>query len=437
MIADLGLTAAIVQYQDLDEAELNTCFYLSLVLTLTAYGVLFAAAPWLADWFHSPELTAVLRVAALSLPVIALRQVPESLLRRRLQLDRIAQAEIVGTLVIIPVTLGLAWAGAGVWALVTGSLVQTIMFNIVITWFSRWRPSLTVGSRRLGELLRYSASALGARVSWSLYEQVDVFVLGRFASETSLGMYSMARQLASMPVTKVSVVVNQLAMPVMARLQSDIVAMRQSFFRVVRMVGCVTIPLCVVLATEADDVVTVALASKWRDMAPLLQLFAVGALLRWLEVLLPPVLFARYRTAFVFWWTMAVLICMPFVFWAGAQSAGALGVAWAWVAVYPLFVLWMARESLKELGVGWTAIWAEVRPIAGAAVIMALCIVAVRSSVPSETEGAALGRLVAASGMGLLVYAWGIYWRGGPVAAEFWEVAGWLFRRGQQVPVAK
>src|SRR5581483_10166578 len=353
MLADMGLGAAIVQYRDINERELNTCFWLTLSATLVGYAALYAAAPSLATWFSSPDLTAVLRVAALGLPLIALRQVPDSLLRKRLLLDKTAQAEIIATLSIIPVTLTLAWAGFGVWALVGGFLIQNVAQDAALIWFCGWWPSLRVGSPRFRELLRYSRQALGARMSWSFYEQLDVFVLGRFVNDQSLGLYSMARQLASMPLTKVSVVVNQLAGPVMARLQQDEHAMRTWFLRMMRLVGCITIPLCIVLMLEADDMVAIALSPKWAGMVPLLQLFAAGALLRWLEVLLPPVLFARYRVQFVFWWTMTLLACMPFVFWAGAAWQGVFGVALAWVTVYPMFVVWMARESIKELGVTW------------------------------------------------------------------------------------
>src|SRR5581483_3487414 len=256
-----------------------------------------------------------------------------------------------------------------------------------------------------------------------------VFVLGRFVNDQSLGLYSMARQLASMPLTKVSVVVNQLAGPVMARLQQDEHAMRTWFLRMMRLVGCITIPLCIVLMLEADDMVAIALSPKWAGMVPLLQLFAAGALLRWLEVLLPPVLFARYRVQFVFWWTMTLLACMPFVFWAGAAWQGVFGVALAWVTGYPMFVVWMARESIKELGVTWKTLWQEVQPMVLVAAGMAVCILGVRLVLPGGDGAAQLGRLIAACGIGFGVYASGIYWRGGPVAAEFWEVTGWLFRR--------
>src|SRR5690242_5648174 len=70
-------------------------------------------------------------------------------------------------------------------------------------------------------MLRYSMCGLSANLGRSLYSQIDGIIVGKLINEQTLGLYSMAKQLAIMPVTKISVVVNQLASPVMARLQQD------------------------------------------------------------------------------------------------------------------------------------------------------------------------------------------------------------------------
>src|SRR5881296_3626154 len=88
LIGELGLGAAIVQFRDLEDRELNACFWLVVAMAGLGYLVLYA-----------------------------LRTVPDSLLRKRLELDRVSQAEMAAMLAATPVVLGMAWAGAGVWAL--------------------------------------------------------------------------------------------------------------------------------------------------------------------------------------------------------------------------------------------------------------------------------------------------------------------------------
>lgn len=429
LMAELGLGVAIVQFPELEDRELNTCFWLTMGTSGIGYLALFASAPAIAAWFASPMLSDVLRVAGLSLPLVALRIVPDSLLRKRLELDRVSQAEVASMLATMPVVLGIAWSGGGVWALVAGSLVMPLVQNIVSFWFVRWRPGLRVGSTRLREIVRYTLAALGARVGWVAYQQVDAVVLGKVSGQVVLGFYSMAKMLASLPLEKITVVANQLALPIMAGLQADRATMRASFLRGLRLVACLTVPLGLGMALVADDFVLVALGEKWVAMVPLLRVLCVLGLIRSIDTLLPPVLLARYRAGSLFWWTMTLLLIMPFAFWAGAVWMGPLGVALAWVVVYPILMAWMVREGLRELELRWTTLWEQLRPVTDAALVMAVVVVAARWALPASDAAERLLRLGLAAGLGGVVYGAAIVWRGGPVVGEIAEVAGWLLRR--------
>lgn len=427
MLADLGLGPAIVQFQDLEESELNTCFWLTMTVAIGGYLALYVSAPAIAAWFEKPALSDVLRTSAVSLPLVATRIVPDGLLRKRLELDRISQAEIVAVLTTIPVVLGMALSGAGVWALVAGTLVAPLVQNVVIFWFVRWRPGLRAGSKRLREILRFSLGTLGTRAGWAACQQADTIVLGRVTGNALvLGHYSMAKMLANLPVDKLATVFNQVALPVMAGLQADRAGMRRSFLRTLRFVAGLTLPLCLGMALLADDLVQFALGGKWLPMVPVLRILCLFGLLRSLDVLIPPVLLARYRAAYLFWWTIGALVIMPLVFWAGATSMGALGVALGWLVVYPLIRVWVSREGLRELEIGWTTVLAELRPVIGATLMMAASVTAARWAVPGLDPVDRLARIVFVPALGAFVYGVGIFWLGRPMLKEMAEVTGWV-----------
>jgi O-antigen/teichoic acid export membrane protein len=429
LVTEFGLSAAVIQFPDLEEGELNFCFWMNIALASAGYAALWTAAPAIAAWFSTPKLSSVLRVVGWMLPLTALRLVPEGLMRKRLEIDKVSKAEVAGTLVTIPVVLWLAWRGVGVWALVAGTLVLPLVQMFAVFWLARWRPGLHFHSTRLRALLRFGLGSLGARVSWAAYDQLDIVVLGKVGAGVFLGFYSMAKTLVKLPVVKISVVVNQLALPVMAELQTDRGALRASFLRGLRFVACLTVPACVGAMLVADDLVPVVLGMKWQPMVPLLRVLAIFGLVHSLDVLIPPILFARYRPAFMFRWTMALLVVMLFAFWAGAAWRGALGVALAWIIVYPAMVVWMAREGLQELEMGWGALGSELRPIGIAALMMAAGVLLAQWMVPGASLADRLARLALSTSAGALAYGAGILWWGGPLRGELAEVAGWLLPR--------
>src|SRR6185437_8312526 len=140
-----------------------------------------------------------------------------------------------GGLTALVVVFTLAWHGAGVWALVAGSLARTIVWTSVLHYFSPWSPGLKAGSARTRRILAFSFGTFGSRAVWSVYDQSDNFVLGKVAGAFSLGFYTMARDLASIPVTRISTVVNQLSVPLMANLQDAPIAMRTMLMRGLRL----------------------------------------------------------------------------------------------------------------------------------------------------------------------------------------------------------
>ncbi len=436
LFAELGLGSAVIQFRDMDDQELNYCFWLTVGTTVTGYLAIYALAPWIAIWFASPKLTEVLRYMSVTLVLAGLRIVPENLLKKGLCFDKVAQAEIASVLATVPLQVMLAWMGVGVWALVTGMLMLQLVQTSATFYFAGWRPGFRLGSPRLKEILSYSLTTLGGRLSWGLFDQVDSFVVGKMSGDTALGVYSMGKQLALLPVHKISVVINQLAYPVMAELQQDKEQMRAALLRQMRLVGCLTTPLCIGFALVADDVILVALTEKWLPAVPLIHVLCLFAVWQSFTIMMPPILYARFRAGVLFWWNASLLVVMPFAFWAGAVWQGTWGLTLAWITVYPLITLVLVREVNKELDLRWSTLGLQLSPILKATLMMSIAVLLIRYYVSVNDATEAFLRLVSSVTLGALSYAAVIYWQGKHMVPELTEAFGWLFRRRRQVSPA-
>jgi teichuronic acid exporter len=230
------------------------------------------------------------------------------------------------------------------------------------------------------------------------------------------------------------VLVNQLAAPVMAELQERVPELRRSFLRAIRLVIAVSLPLGVGMMLVGGDAVRVVLTDKWAEAIAPLQILAAYSILSSIAVLCVPALMARYRTGFVLRYTTTQLLVMPVAFWAGATWWGSLGVALAWVTVYPIGFVWLLRATVRELQIGWCAFLVELRPAAGSTSVMVMAVLLGRlvgDSVLDDQLPARLGVMVAA---GALAYGATFWWLAGPVRGEILQVAGWVVRGGRRTP---
>jgi teichuronic acid exporter len=431
MLAEMGLGAAIIQFRDLDESELSACFWLMITVAILGYGALVLASQRIADWFGTTELAAVLRVVGLSLPLTAIRVIPDSLLRKRLSLDKVAKAEMAAAIVTIPLVLGLAMAGIGVWALVAGALATPLVQSVAMFLFVRWWPTFKIRGRRLREIIQYSAATLGSRLCWALYQQADTLVLGKVGGEVVLGFYAVAKQLATLPVEKITPFVHQLAVPVMAELQQDCEALAKAFLKAIRLATCLSFPMCMGLLLVADDLVVTALSQKWVDAIPVLKVLCVFAGTYSIATLLGPVLMARNRVKLQFWYTLIQLVVMPLSFWAGATLLQGMGVAIAWAVIYPLSLVALVHFTLIELNISWHTFWNHLKVASTATMLMATGVIIVRWMCDQFDLTEPVARLSVSILVGISVYIVALLRLRGPLKQEIGEVFTWVLgRRG-------
>ena len=429
VLADMGLSGAIVQFRDLDKRDLDTCFWITVSLGIIAYVVLALGASVIADWFAVPRLADVLPVLALGLPLNACSVVSGSLLRKRLALDRISQAEIIAAVVTLPVMLCCAIAGLGVWTLVIGSLLSWVVRGATMFAFAPWLPGLRLGGGHTKEMLDFSLTTFGASILWAFREQADLAAIGKVTGQVTVGLYSMAKDLASLPAAKISSVVFMLSAPMMAELQTDVTAMRRAFFRGARLTSAITLPASAGMALAADDIVAVLLGPKWLPAVPVLRLLCLYAGVRGVEVLLPPVLVARRRQRFLFWYYLAMFLAVPSAAALGALWGGAPGAVVLLTPVYFGLTGILTREALAELKASFSELWSEIWPILTATGTMTAVVLLLRGSTfGGPTESPLIG-LILISISGAATYLGTLFALGRTVIGEGVEVVGWIFRR--------
>lgn len=430
MLAEMGLGSAIIQFRDLDRRELDTCFWITMTLAVMLSVALSLGSPAVARWFAVPRLADLLPTLSLVLPLTACRVVSDSLLRKRLAMDRISQAEIIGAVVTLPVTVACALGGLGVWTLVIGYLVGPAVRSAATCAFAPWVPAFRIGGEKVKDVIRFSLATLGIRFMWSMREAANPLVLGKITGQAAIvGLYTMADDVAHLPGMKISPVINMLTSPVMAELQDNITALREAFYRTVRLTAAIVAPMSAGIALVADDLVLVLLGPKWSPAAPLISLISLYAAVRAIDGVLPSVLFARRRERFLFWYCLVLLVAMPGAAVLGAIWNGAPGLIMFYTAAYCTVMIYLAKEALTELKGGFAELWRQMWPILGATVAMAAVVLLSREFVLAELVDLPLIRLGLLSLTGAVTYGAVLFAIGSPVLSEGAEVAGWILRR--------
>lgn len=279
LLADFGIGSALIQTRSDDRVVLSTCFWLNLAVAATLAALMLGGSPFIGDFYHRPDLVPVVAVLSLNLLLAGLQVVPAALLYRDMRFSDLARAQVLGSLVGGTAAIALAWAGAGVWALVAQPLVGSSV-NLLICWRAgRWLPRFEFSWPRAAPLARFSAALLATNLVGYGNRNVDGLLIGRFLGAVPLGQYSLAIQLMLYPLQQVSSVIVRVMFPALVHIKDDLPRLRAAYLKAIGFIAFITFPIMGGLFALADPFVLVVFGPNWTAVAPILKILAwVGML---------------------------------------------------------------------------------------------------------------------------------------------------------------
>ncbi len=399
-----GLASGLIQQREVTRREAGQLFGMLLLLNI-GLGILQALlAPLAADYYRQPMVAELLRVQALLYLLTPFIAFPYAMLSRGLEFRRQASANVAASLVGGATALAAALAGWGVWTLVAaplalfGTRAATMMWGLHREGGGLVAPVFDF--RGAGALARFGGVMALGQMFWFAQSQADVFIGGRVLSAHALGIYSTALLLTQIFVSKVMPPLNEVAFAAYARIAGD-GGVGPAFVRAARLVMTVALPAYAGLAVTAAPLVATVLGSKWIEAVPLVRILALAMPFMTLQVLLAPACDASGRPG-VGARNGAVGAAILVAAFAIGVHWGAIGLAAAWVAAYPLYLAASLARSLPVIGVRFGALARALAPPVAAAVAMALAVAAVDRALPPVAPSLRLALLIAA---GAAVYA--------------------------------
>lgn len=407
VFADAGISNAIIHYQDIAQEQLSSLYWLNVCVSAVLALTLVAISHRVAAWYQQPPLQYLLMLAAVTLVVGALGQQIRVVAQKNLRFADLAKVELIAALLGFLVAVSLAWMGAGVYSLISGSLM-TAAVGCLLVWLrlsEGWRPQARLRLAEIRQFLKFGAYMIGNNLANTFNSQIDILLGGRLLGVQSIGLYSVPKDLSLRIGNIINPIITQVGLPVMAKAHCDEALLRRVYLQTMRMTASVNFPIYIALGLFASEIVHLLLGQKWHDAIPLLHIFAVWALLRSAYNPVGSLLMAKGRANLSFKWNLALLIFMPPAIWVGSQ----FGVSGMAIALTMLYIL-----------LYWPVWYFLVRPLCGVklgeysvqmAVPLALSIIAGMIGYLSSylLEGDLL-RLIVGVSVGGLVYL-GLSWQ--------------------------
>jgi PST family polysaccharide transporter len=157
-----------------------------------------------------------------------------------------------------------AFAGYGVWALITKQIISDLVGLMVLWRLSRWRPHLRLSVAAIRQLLGFSLAGFAGNIGLYFNAQSDALLIGLFFGPVSVGLYRLASRVTSSVITATTSSLQVASFPQFCKLQDKPDELRKSVLSCFRVSSIVTIPALVGIAAISKWLM-LAMGPKWVD----------------------------------------------------------------------------------------------------------------------------------------------------------------------------
>ena len=348
---EMGIGAAIVQRERVTQDELSSVFWALVfwggILSLLCLGLAYPTVAL----FGEPRLLRITQAASLLLILGPVFVVPSTLLRRQLRFKILGFVQAAAVVVACSSMVVMAYLGAGVWTLILGTIIRSIVSLTLVLLLVGWRPGLHFRYHETLPYLRFGLPVIGGQSLSYVSSQAPVFFGGRTFSASALGQYSLAYTLASIPNDKILSLITNVAYPVMSRLQNDDEQFKRFCLQVSKFVSFVVLPLYLGGFFLADDLIPWLLGAKWQTIVIPFKLLCLTFAVR--TVNMPTILTnaAQGRPHWTFWFQAVCAVTMTAGFYFAVRSGAPENLAIPWVALYVPSNVVFSWLTLRKVGI--------------------------------------------------------------------------------------
>lgn len=349
---DSGLSAALVQRQEITHTDESTVFWFNIGTAGAIALCLWISSPLIARFFEIPVLEPLTGVIALNLIVSALGAIHGTLLAKRLDFKTPMKIGAIATSISGGVGIFMAWQGYGVWALVMQTFTSTLLTTVLLWCFNKWRPRFEFSIDSARRLFGFGGYLLMSGLLDVSYNQLYAIVIGKFYGVSEVGFYNRAESTKNLPTGILSSILWKVALPVFSTVKSDKKKLRDGISNALGVFMLINIPIMIGLAAVADSLVFVIFGSKWLPAVPILQILAIAGIFWPLHVINLNVLVAQGYSNLFFRLELIKKATGIFLIICGAIAYGIFGIAWCQI-IFGVFCFFInAHYTKKELDYG-------------------------------------------------------------------------------------
>ena len=355
-----GFMEVIMQREELTHSLASNLFWISLGIGTVLTFAFASSGPLLALFYHDAVVAPVAVGMSLTIGIGCLGWIHLGLLQRAMHFRITALISFVGQLILVIVSIALAMAGWHHWALVWGSVAQSLVTAAGAWLMCKWIPSGPGRAPGTASGLKFAMNVYWHFAFSYLTRNTDNLLVGWRFGARELGFYKKAYDLFVLPETQLLSPISAVVVSTLSRVSRDREQFHRYFLGTISVLALLGMGIGADFALVGKDIIRVLLGPGWDEAGRIFALFGPGIGVMLLYNTHGWVHLSIGHPERWFRWGLMEFVCTASLFLLTLRW-GPSGIAFAWTISFFLLMFpgfWYAGKPIG-MGIGpiFEVIW--------------------------------------------------------------------------------
>jgi len=296
-VLEMPIGEALLRLPVITPRHYDTAFTLTALRGLTLTVIMLACAWPFARFYGDDRLVWLVCVLGIAPAVRGMPSPRMISFHKQLSFWRDFVVELTGKLIAFAVAITLAVITGSYWSLAVGTVLYPLAMAVGSYVLAPYRPRFSLAERSAfsGFVGWMSAAQLVTALNW----QSERLLLGKLQTASSLGLFTTASDLASIPSQALFSPIARPLMTAFSHLIDQPAKLAASYLSASTAILAIGVPLLVGESLVAAPVVQLVLGAKWTGAIPLLHWLALSIIPSLFSLPVIPLIMASGKTAIV------------------------------------------------------------------------------------------------------------------------------------------
>jgi O-antigen/teichoic acid export membrane protein len=293
-----------------DDSKVNYQYHFTFGFFLQIFMFIFTnLIAFLMEFFHFYDTVAVyLHVLSIVFFLELFSEIRRMELQRELDWKRMRILHGIGLLIGSALAIGLAYAGAGIYALIIPGFMSNVPFIYEMLIIQKWRPTWEWKLSEYKKTINFSKKRIISGLMTTGKPLIENSLFVAILGYAQLGFYNRAIGLATLLVNKFALQLTFSIYPILTKVEPYTDQFRRIGGLIILFVVWIIVPIAYVVFTMSSELVLILYGDKWLEVIPYLAPAAIIMALNAINHVLYSLLLSSHQEKLCTYYDSSMLI---------------------------------------------------------------------------------------------------------------------------------